>query len=242
MNVINLLVRRGFLIDKKNGAFYLSDNSHSMDRAYLSKLLVKYDLGFIANFDQVIITNDSVAAINKLKEIFLPVEMGTVGVGTCSQWRSWTYHVAKRDHADKLPVSWLEANIAAYIKALSASGIYTSGCCDGNHPRCYKLFIDFDGPVYCEYHKCLWEHLLNPLFRLNWDDSYRFIDLTENRQSQYNELFRASQYIYNHRWRFIELRKDSASWMTKKTLKHMRSNEIKERFLSNVITGLRTWS
>ena len=202
--------------------------------------LAKYDLGFIADENQVIITNDNEAAINKLKEIFRPVEMGTVGVGTCSQWRSWTYHVAKRDHADKLPVSWLEANIAAYIKALSASGIYTSGCCDGNHPGCYKLFIDFDGPVYCEYHKCLWEHLLNPLFSLNWDDSYRYIDLTENRQQQYDGLFRASQFIYNHRWNLIDLRMDSASWMKKSTIKHMNQDEIKDRFLSETIKNLKS--
>ena len=130
--VINLLIRRGFLIDEKNGSYYLSDNSDKEDRKYLKYLLDKYSLGYINIGDQVIITNDRDDVINKLMEIFLPVKRGTVGTGTCCQGRSWTYHVAQRRHSDKLPVSWLEANIASYIKALSAIGIYTSGCCDGN--------------------------------------------------------------------------------------------------------------
>ena len=238
MKSIDLLLRRGFLIKKANNGYYLSDNSHAEDPKFLSQILNFSRIGYIEKDGLICITGDEEKALAEINKLFLPVKKGTVGVGTCSQDRSWTYHVATRNHAAKLPVSWLESNIAAYIKALSAIGIYTSGCCDGNHPNCYTLYIDFDGPIYCEYHKYLWEHLLNRLFSLKWDDTYRFIDLTENRQSQYDELFRASQYIYNHRWDFINLRKDAAIWMKRKTLKRLGSDEIKERFLSEAIKNL----
>lgn len=238
MKCIDLLIRRGFLINKENNGYYLNDNSHAEDPIFLNQILKSSKIGYVEKDGLICITGDEEKALTEINKLFLQVKKGTVGVGTCSQNRSWTYHVAKRYHAAKLPVSWLEPNIAAYIKALSAIGIYTSGCCDGNHPKCYTLNVDFDGPIYCEFHKCLWEHLLNHLFNLKWDDTYRFIDLTENRQSQYDELFCASQYIYNHRWAFINLRRDAALWMKRKTLKHMGRDEIKERFLSEAIKNL----
>ena len=241
-HTIDLLTRRGFLIDKEDGCYYLSDNSHKEDVSYLRKILTDYKLGFVDSNDQIIIYGDNAQTANKLKNLFLPVDRGTVGVGTCYQSRKWSYHVAKRLHSTKLPVIWLEANIAAYIKSLSAIGIYTSGCCDGNHPNCYKLSIDFDAPVYSEYHRCLWEHLLNTKFKLNWDNDYRSIYLEGCRQEQYDELFRAARFIYHNRSAFIFLRFDAASWMTKNTLKHMKDDDIKERFLKAVINNLASGS
>ncbi len=228
MKAIELLSRRGFLIEQKNGIYYLSDNSDPRDVGYLNYLLHNNDLGYVNK--SIIFTAGDKEVSTALSSMFLPVKSGTVGVGSCVQSMSWSYHVAKRRHAYKVPVKWLEANIAAYIKALSACGIFTGGCCDGNHPGCNLLYIEFCGPVYRELHKIMWEYHLNSLFSLNWNTKYDSIELNDNRQSQYDELFKAAQYIYNHRWDFIDIRLDAATWMKKNALKHLSNEDIFDRF------------
>lgn len=229
MKAIDLLSRRGFLIEQDNGLYCLSDNSDPDDAKFLNNLLCANTLGYV-NRKSIIITADDEDACATFSSLFLPVKCGTVGVGSCVQSMSWSYHVAKRWHAYKIPVRWLEANIAAYIKALSACGIFTGGCCDGNHPGHNLLYIEFCGPVYSELHKIMWEHHLASIFSLNWNMRYDSISLNDNRQSQYDELFRAAQYIYNRRWDFIDIRLDAAVWMKKNALKHFCNAEIKDRF------------
>lgn len=229
MKAMDLLSRRGFLIEQNNGLYYLSDNSDPDDAEFLNTLLCNNALGYV-NKSNIIITADDDDACAVLSSLFLPVKCGTVGVGSYIQNMSWSYHVAKRRHAYKVPVKWLEANIAAYIKALSACGIFTGGCCDGNHPGRDLLYIEFCGPVYIELHKIMWEHHLASIFNINWNKKYDSINLNDNRQSQYDELFRAAQYIYNYRWDFIGIRLDAASWMKKNALKHFCGAEVKDRF------------
>ena len=230
MKAMDLLSRRGFLIEQNKDLYYLSDNSDPNDAEYLNSLLRNNALGYV-NKNSIVITADDEDACAALSSLFLPVKRGTVGVGSCIQSMRWSHHVAKRWHAYKIPVKWLEANIAAYIKALSACGIFTGGCCDGNHPGRNVLYIEFCGPVYSELHKILWKYHLDDLFSLKWNKEYDSINLNGNRQSQYDELFRAAQYIYNHRWELINIRLDAASWMKKNALKHLTNEDIKDRFI-----------
>lgn len=229
MTVIDLLSHRGFLIDYKDGNYYLSDNSASEDWECLNSILRSSKIGYADKDGLISITANEDTIQVELNNLFLPIERGKVGVGSCCVSKSWLYHVAKRKHADKIPVSWLEANIAAYIKALSACGLYTGGCCDGNHPNVQILYIEFCYP-YADIHKAMWEFHLNSLFSINWNSRYDTIDLCLDKKTQYDELYRVAEYIYQNRRIFINARLDASRWMRKNALKHMSENAIRERF------------
>lgn len=229
MTNIDLLIRRGFLIEKIEDEIFLSDNAHPDDLRYLSFLLREYGVGYIENNGSIIINDNS----NKLKNIFMPVKKGTVG--TESNNRSYPLVFLKtRECANKIPLCYLEANIAYYIKALSACGIYTGGCCDGNHPGCNVLYIEFDAPLYEEFHEALWDYYLSNRFLLQWKKHYTTIDLSADRQGQYNTLYKAGNYIYQNRLFFREVRMEAAKWIKKNTVKEMSYDEIKEKFLGEV--------
>ena len=239
MKSIDLLIRRGFLIDENEHGYYLSDNSHPSDKEYLEEILESYKIGHIDQNGIIIIEEDSSAA-KALLSLFAPVERGSIGVGTSTETRSWSYQVRRRFHSPKIPLNWLEPNIAAYIKTLSACGIYTGGCCDGNHPDRAVLKIEFEYPF--QYiHKAMWEYHLNSLFHLKWERSYSTIGLRRDRQGQYDELFRAAQYIYENRWKFIDARLDSAKWMTKNAVKRRGEQEIRNRFLEEFEMNLKAY-
>ncbi len=230
MKAINLLTRRGFLINQKDDVYYLSDNSNSEDWEFLDRILRSSNIGYADKDGFFNITADEDTAQTELHKLFLPVEKGKVGGERCYVSMSWSYHVAKRTHANKIPVKWLEANIAAYIKALSSCGIYTCGCCDGNHPNTEKLYIEFCYP-YIDIHKAMWEFHLNTLFSLNWNDQYDAIELSKDKNKQYDELYRAAKYIYKNRYKFVNARYAASKWMKKNVLKHMPEKDILKRFI-----------
>lgn len=229
MTAIDLLARRGFLIDYIDGKYCLSDNSDPDDLVFLNRILQSSNIGFTDKDGLINFTVDENAAQAELKKLFSPIERGKVGVGECCMVMSWSYHVAKRKKASKVPVSWLEANIAAYIKALSACGIYTGGCCDGNHPDTQILNIQFCYP-YADIHKAMWEFHLDSLFDINWNNRYDSIGLCMDKEAQYDQLYRAAKYVYQNRKIFINARLDASRWMKKNTLKHMSENDIRNRF------------
>ena len=239
MKSIDLLIRRGFLIEQNEHGYYLSDNSHPNDKEYLEELLESYKIGHFDPAGTIVMEEDS-SASKALLSLFAPVEKGTIGVGTSVSARSWSNHVRRRFHSPKIPVSWLEPNIAAYIKALSACGIYTGGSCDGNHQDTAVLSIDIEYP-YQYIHKAMWEYHLNHLFHLNWNRTYSKIGLKRDRQGQYDELFRASQYIYDNRWNFIDARLDSAKWLTRNAIKKTGEQEIRHRFIEEFEKSLKLY-
>ena len=228
-----LLIRRGFLLEQHGEDFVLSDNSHDDDSAYLNEILTTYNIGLLDG-NRIIITNDNP---NELQALFNPVPRGSVGVGSNLIYHSWNT-VRNRYYARKIPVRWLESNIAYYIKALSACGIYTGGCCDGNHPGSSKLFIEFDGPVYMQLHACFWENLLDDMFPIKWNQSYTMVDLTTSRQEQYEKLYQAADFVYNYRHELGEIRMKSAQWIHKRVPKRMSDEDIQNRFLLNVCNNI----
>jgi len=228
---IELLRRRGFLIEYNEGSFFLSDNSHPDDWEFLNTILNNYGIGYCTDTGQVFITHKEKAFL--LKEMFFPIAPGTVGTGSNGGDRPWMY-LKTHDHAYKVPVSWLEPNIAYYIKALSACGIHTQGCCDGNHPGINRLLIEFEGPAYIDLHACLWKVQLGKRFDIDWDNTFSRINLVRNRQGQYFELFKAADFIYTNRFYYQTVRKTAAQWMTKSIIRRTDQNEIKRRFLEEL--------
>ena len=228
MEIKDYLIRRGFLLEVTDEGISLSDNAEKSDNAFLDKLLREYHIGYLDPKGVIILEHPN--NIDTLSRMFDPIERGTIGVGSCNQNRSW-YAVSKRNYAAKIPVLWLEPNIALYIKALSACGIYTGGCCDGNHPGVNRLYIEFDGPIYQQFHKCIWTILINAIYDISWNENYNAIDLSKDRQKQYDLLYEAGKYIYEHRIQIQNIRKDASKWMNKKIIKRLTSKEICERFL-----------
>lgn len=235
--IIDLLKKRGFIIETENNQYILSDNSAKKDAKLLEDILSEYQIGFLSKSSEIILTSSDATRLQKL---FSPIKSGTVGVGSCNQLQPW-HKVAKRNCADKIPLDWLEANIARYIKALSACGIYTGGCCDGNHTdhNNDKLYIEFDEPIYSEFHKLLWKYHLCKMFNLNWNSQYTKIPLSENRISQHEELNKAAEYIYDNRVLIRYIRKKAAKNLTKKFVESHSSDEIKSDFLANLETILK---
>lgn len=225
--LVELLKRRGFLIEYKDNRIYLSDNSHQDDWKYLNSILRDRGIGYCTATGMISVLDVQKTAM--LNELFYPTKKGSVGVGSCYQTHPWIY-LKIRDHANKIPVSWLEPNIAYYIKALSACGIYTGGCCDGNHKGINTLYIEFDGPVYRELHQCLWNVQLQKRFDIKWENSFTGIDLSKCREKQYFELYKAADFIYENRGYYQDVRKLAAQWMTKKLIKRSNYDELKNRF------------
>lgn len=228
---IELLRRRGFLIEPIEGSFFLSDNSHHNDWVYLNTILRNFGIGYCTDTGQIYITHKEKAFL--LKEMFNPIPPGSVGGESFNQTHLWIY-LKIRDHAEKIPVYLLEPNIAYYIKALSACGIYTGGCCDGNHPGVNRLIIEFDYPAYKDLHACLWKVQLGKRFDIEWDNTFTRINLKNNRKGQYSELFKAADFIYTNREYYQTVRKLAARWMTKKIIKRTASEELKSRFIEEL--------
>ena len=91
MESINLLTRRGFLIDSKNDRYYLSDNSDPSDREYLNQILHSSKIGYVDKDGYISITSNEDAAQAELQKLFLPIKKGIVGVGSCCYTTSWSY-------------------------------------------------------------------------------------------------------------------------------------------------------
>lgn len=232
---ICLLKRRGFLIEKREDSYILSDNSEKSDFQYLNDLLLKYSIGTVSSQGRIHIEQN--AKSERLLDMFAVTPRGIVGVGSNNRCHGW-YKVWRHEHADKIPVAWLEANIARYIKALSACGIFTGGCCDGNHPGFKRMKIEFDGPIYEMFHECLWKYSLEEKFSLRWEKKYSEVFLGDNRQEQYDALNCAADYIYENRFAIQNIRKQAAKWMNKEIVKTMEDDEIASVFIENVIDEL----
>lgn len=228
---IKLLQQRGFLIEFISDSYFLSDNSHQNDWEYLNTILNNYEIGYCTESGQIFITHVEKAFL--LKELFYPIASRTVGTESGGGDRPWMY-LKTHDHAYKIPVSWLEPNIAYYIKALSACGIHTCGCCDGNHPGINRLLIEFEGPAYGDLHACFWKNQLEKRFDIEWDDTFTRIDLKRNRERQYFELFKAADYIYTNRKYYQTVRKNAAQWMTKRIISRSAPDALKRRFIEEL--------
>lgn len=223
---IELLKKRGFLIDERDGEFILSDNSHQDDIKYLHSILNTNDIGYVDDFGIINIFDGYKADIRK---ILFSKQNGKIGIESNNRIHPWNI-MHSHKCADKLPTRILEPHIARYIKALSACGIYTGGCCDGNHQNRNIMYIEFDGPGYGLLHSKIWEIQLDKLFAVNWNNNYTKVSLIENRKEQYMEINRAAEYIYENREIYRKVRRESSKWINKSVIKNYSNEEITVKF------------
>ena len=204
--IVELLFRRGFLIDKTDYGYMLSDNSAKEDNEYLNSVLHDYQLGYL-NSDGIIVINNPQNA-DCLFELFYPKKDG-IGIEELDVPNGWP-QFKSRAHGIKVPTQSLEANIALYIKAISAAGFMTNACCDGNHSNKKRLYIKFQSP-FDLWHEFLWKEYLGKPFKLSWisdKDHLASIYFSEWPKTEcYDLLFKAGSYIYKNRQllRFVRL-------------------------------------
>lgn len=213
--LVELLRVRGFLIDEESGIYSLSDNGHTGDGEYLLKLLKKYHLGAV---DGNAITIYSGIHVEDFIQEF--AENNQIGFPSIMVNKSWKYF-KRREHGEKVPVSWLEPFIARYIKAISACCVLTVGSCDGNHPGKNKMFIMTEGKGSIPWHNLICEKCLVDKFAIHWMRDYTAMRFsTKTKYATYSEVNMAAEYLYSHR---KEIRK----------IKHLAFSDIKNSFLKS---------
>lgn len=230
--IICILERRGFLIERIDGKYFLSDNAHIRDAEYLDSLLKEREIGEVKENHEIVISSSDAKRLDGL----FSMESEAIGGEAFGHLLGW-WAVKNRQYSYKCPVKSLEPNVARYVKALNAAGIFTWCSCDGNHPRSHRLSVSFDEPGYGEFTKLLWKLWLSKLFKLDWRSNREgsVLDLKANtRQTQYDILNEAAKYIYEHRHIIREVRMNSMQWMTNSDRRHMSSEDIEKRFLCEV--------
>ncbi len=233
--LIALLELRGFLLEKRDGIVYLSDNGHKDDAEYLNSLLIKYRLGCVSN-NTLVIEGDMDASL--FEEEF--AENKTVGGEVCiiaTDW-SWFRH---REHGEKVPVEWLEPFIARYVKAISASCVLTAGCCDGNHPGRDKMFLQLSGQGSIPWHRVICKYLLDDRFDIKWINDYTAVKITpDTKYDMYYELNKAAQVIYNNRIKLRTVKDKVLREMKNGYLKRSAPAVIETEFIDKVSVLLKT--
>lgn len=235
--MINILERRGFFIEKKEERYFLSDNADKDDAKYLAEILQKYNIGYLLKDNEIILTKLDTHAIN---EMFMLETEEIEGEAFKHNLGWWT--VQKREYSYKCPVRILESNVSRYVKALNAAGIFTWCSCDGNHHGKNKLIVSFDEPGYMEFIRQIWIEWISKKFKLNWQKNKEGSVLLfeeNNRKYQYDVLNEAAKYIYEHRDIIRKIRMESMAWMTNSNRRHMKDIDIKKRFMSEVVDRLK---
>lgn len=224
--IIELLKFRGFLFEELTDKVMLSDNSHDSDREYLGDLLTRYNLGYIVN-NEVVITN--VDYMEFIQNEFR--EGKQIGIPSCWQGRDWRYF-KRREHGEKVAVSWLEPFIARYIKAISACCVLTVGSCDGNHSGENKMFIMTEGEGSVPWHKLICEKCLVSKYDIDWINDYTAIQFSaETKFSTYYEVNKAAEFLYSNRKEIRRIKDAAFCRMSNGYLKHRTTEEIKKEFI-----------
>jgi len=225
IDIISLLERRGFFIDRIGESYVISDNAHADDRSYLNLVLHTYGVGYMeANTLHIV----NIEKKKELSEMFL--SSAPIAQDQCwfmnYKWRMFAHD----DYGTKVPVRCLEPNIARYCKAISACGLKTISSCDGNHRNEFStIFVRFQYPSYTFWHQLLWKTVLEKKFPLQWSSDYVSIYCNaDHRQSVYDGLNDAALYLYKRRIQFRQLKRDINSILTKSFIRIHNDDEIKD--------------
>ena len=227
--LIALLELRGFILEKKDGKVYLSDNGHKDDAGYLHRLLIKYHLGYVSN--NIVAFEDDIDA--SLFEMEF-AENKTIAAEVCTiatDWR-WFRH---REHGEKVPVEWLEPFIARYVKAISSCCVLTAGCCDGNHPGRDKMFLQLSGHGSIPWHRLICKYLLEDKFEIKWINDYTAIRITpDTKYDMYYELNKAAKVVYDNRIKLRAVKDKVLREMKNSYLKRTAPTFIEVEFVNKV--------
>lgn len=193
-NVIEILKRRGLLINTDKKGCYLSSLSLKEERDYLKDILSKYKLGKMNRNRITLDCEFSYCLYNDLFEKNNGCGYEAINV------KEDINNLYDGVIVDRYPASLIEAYIASYVVALNMIGIHTWCSCDGNH-------IDIDNPkiqvlikeIYIPIHQILWEELLSHMFSLNWTLDYQEISLEESKYEIYESLYQSANYILDNK-------------------------------------------
>ena len=207
--LIELLKFRGFLIEKDDNGYFLSNNSHKDDRIYLNELLIKYSLGHIEE-NRIIIEN----AINVSLFENEFAENTQIGGETGQKDFGWDYFYTHLC-GFKAKVRDLEPFIARYVKSISACGVFTEGSCDGNHKNAKSMYLQICISGSYEWNELIVKRLLYGKYRLKWSEGYTdiFFDKT-SKYDTYLEVNKAAVYLYDNRIVLREIKRKALEEFT----------------------------
>lgn len=249
--IMRILMARGFLIDYKNGYYFLSDNAAVEDYKYLKKLLEKYNLGTVVGIE----FRDYVKKYGVVQKVIIPYtakiiiydeaclsdvmkafnENKRIRYAICSQTRRWS-EFCFRSYGEKIPVKYLEPYIAYFVKALSACGVYTNYSCDGNHPHGDRLIVESDYPFN------LWQdYLLDNLIPQEYGMHFSQTVLFENdKYETYYRVYLTADYLYSNRVKLRSVKEKAIQNITKKYRHTHTVQEIESCFITGCEMATRT--
>lgn len=197
----NLLRARGFLIETSGAEMYLSDNSCNQsqnldsDAYFLSKLLIKYDLGKLEK--------------DQTEELLVQMFLEHGGVGgfgyTFADWSNFK----RRVHGQKVPVYLLDPFVSRLVKAVSSAGVGTHYSCDGHGKN--RLTVGLSG----KYNKAWFRVILdivrfmvniNSRFSINHSCYLNVFAPNDDVLAIYEDVQSVSSYLYNLRQIFRDLK------------------------------------
>lgn len=218
---VNMLMIRGFLIDKKDDGWYMSDNSHIRDLSDLNNILTQNHLGEVDKNGKIILNRQ--VNVDILETMFNCEQR--VGFESDINHRNWQWF-RRREHGYKIPTMCLEPFVAMYVKAVSSCGIETWFSCDGNNHRNHAIELGMNDTPNIFWHKLLWKKILEFKFELPWEREYQYISLLENKYIRYAELNKAAMFLYEHRKQLRDMKKNVMSVITPSKEKSFSTEEI----------------
>ncbi len=246
--IIDILQARGFLIEKYNDKYYLSDNATVNDAEYLADGFKRYGLGYVINNKEYIISRrtdwqnapfllysyyslqplkveiviSNTALIDSAVDFFMETKQFSEECSGCS--RSWAQYTIER-LGTKANVRELEPYVAYYVKAISSCGVYTFRSCDGNHPNGGKIYVEVDYPSNI-LHENIWSYIIQPRY-----GNIPYIGTgihfsSSNQQDVYKKIYEIADYLYQNRLRIRGLKLLSVMNINKKFIKTHSEEEI----------------
>ncbi len=254
--VIFMLRARGFLIDEKEGHYYISDNACVEDVEYLEKVSAEYNIGKIKKSENPyyrvtrkswsetsgtysynsIVPKTMELIINKdtdsrdCKKLF--TDRGQIGFQVCYcalLWAQFSHEIYDR----KVGAGEIESYVAYYVKAVSACGVYTYFSCDGNHKGGGSICVYADYPSQI-WHEYLWEYVVCKEFGkipfIGGRDGIRFLSPDEQKKI-YMKVYEIADFLYTNRKHIIELKKRTLETVhSRKYRRNHSKEEIEQQY------------
>ena len=150
-------------------------------------------------------------------------------------WVPW-YRFALDYLPPKICVSFLEAYIAYYAKAISACGVYTCFSCDGNHDydklRNDNLYVLSYYP-YSLWHRCIWDCVVIKKFgNIAFIEDNIFFTESE-REKTYQTIYEIADFLYANR---VKIRNVKYEVCKEIRLRPFRKNHSEEELKDYLIT------
>ena len=232
--IIRILKARGFLIDEKDGKYYLSDNAAEDDTVYLSEGLEEFSLGRVIQICHKNISaeirisheaslEDAFAFFKQESHISFPI------VRYKQPWSKLISH----SFGSKVNLRVLEPFVARYVKAVSACGVSTNYSCDGNFPGQDRIKVYADYP-FGIWHCLICRYIIPPRLKTEFDDMGEWVFTKGTQYKSYLLLNQAAEYLYDHRKAIRGIKATARETIKTSKLKHLSDEELAELFTKSI--------